>query len=648
MTFKGIVWKNFKYGIQKYIAFFLCSTFTIAIFFIFLNLTFSKEIDDFMNYAGMGAEFVFPIMVIIISIFAIGFISYISSSKNKSRSKEFGLYMTMGMSKKDISKMIIFEDILLGSASIVIGIVVGMIFSRLVYMITVNMIDAEGMDFELDYRSILLTGIVFIAIYLFNIMLTMASRRKMKIKDLITVDRKSEFIKKSFISLTVLGVAMMLTLAVVAIVATRSRDIAMNKNLIIAAIVIGIAGVYLVISNIIGIISSITKKDKGLYAKNLINLSELKYTSKKNAKVLFILSLLSGMILMCSASTIALLNICEKIVDASPIYSISYVDAFGVNSFKPSLVDDLVKDSGAILKEHKTFKCTFAYKATETADKGIPIGIIDATTASQMGGKLVSIQENETKILTADPLLTPTESQLDEMNISYGGFQKDLKISETIFGLKFSTEIVLGNRYMLVVADKTYADIASVSGAYNGTIHSINVGNWRKTGDIFDKLSQLRDSSNPLSEHFTLAGSYIGFRLMKRLYSTFVFVTNFISILFFAASILILLFRQYENVDKMAKKYSQLRKIGMTKSEFRRFIGSQTRFIFIVPLIFGLFTGACMQLIMQSMVGGNGFYSDFWRVSSKVAALYIVLQMIFSKAVTNAYFKRIISVAGVK
>lgn len=391
MTFSGIVWKNFKYGIRKYITFFLCSTFTIAIFFIFSNLTFSKEIDKFMNYAGMGAEYLFSMMIIILAIFSIGFISYISSSKNKSRSKEFGLYMTMGMSQKDISKLIIIEDSVLAGASIVIGMLVGALFSRLVFMITANIIDAEGMNFVIDYRSFMLTGAVFILIYAINIIFTMASRRKMKIKDLITEDRKSEYSKKSFISLTFLGLAMMLAFAGVAIAATKSRDIAMNGTLILAAIATGITGAYLIISNIIGILSGIAKKDNGLYAKNLMSLSELQYTSKKNTNVLFILSLLSGMILLCSASTFALLNMCDKIVDSSPIYNISYIDAYGANSFPQALVDDLVKESGAVLNEHKTFKCTFAYKETGAGDKGAPICIIDAVTASLMGVEVNSL-----------------------------------------------------------------------------------------------------------------------------------------------------------------------------------------------------------------------------------------------------------------
>ena len=648
MTFKGIVWKNFKYGIQKNIAFFICSTITIAIFFIFSNLTFSKEIDDFMNYAGMGAEVVFPMMVIVVLIFSFGFICYISNSKSKSRSKEFGLYMTMGMSKKDISKLIIIEDAILMSTSIVMGMLIGMIFSRLVYMITMNMIDIESTNFVLDYRSYLLTGIVFVVIYAFNIVLTTASRRKLKIKDLITSDRKSEYSKKNIISLAVIGLAMMLIFAGVAIATTKSRNIAMNNKLILAAITIGIVGAYLVISNIIGIISGIAKKDKGVYAKNLMSISELKYTSKKNEKVLFILSLLSAMILFSSASMISLLNMCDTIVNSTPIANISYVDAYGVNSFQDKTVKNLINESGAVLKEHNTYECTFAYRVTETGYKdNLPICIINAASVSKMIGRNETILDNEAKILATDPLLQPKESQLSEIKITYGSNQKDLKLSKTITSNKFSSEIVVENRYLLVVSEKTFIEIKK-NAQNNGTIHNINVENWRKTGAVFDSLNQLRNSGNSLSKHFNLAGNYLGYKLMKKLYSTFVFVMSFISILFFAASILILLFRQYENVDKMAKKYSQLRKIGLTRGEFKKFVGSQTKFIFVTPLISGLFIGACLQLIMQSIAGGNEFYADFWKTNVIVATIYILLQIISCKLVTSAYLKRIISVARVK
>ena len=247
----------------------------------------------------------------------------------------------------------------------------------------------------------------------------------------------------------------------------------------------------------------------------------------------------------------------------------------------------------------------------------------------------------------SDPLLAPGEIGLGSIEIFNGTVRKKIQITGTIINKNFRNEIVIGNRIILVLGDGTYAELAAGGGS-NGIIHDIRVDDWRKTGVVFERLEELRAGDNPLLQHFTIAGNYSGYVLMKRLYSTFVFVTNFISLLFFSASILILLFRQFEGIDKMAQKYSQLRKLGMTRREFRKYLGVQNGFIFIVPLVFGLFLGACLMLIIQSIMGGNDLYGEFWRVSAKVALLYVLLQLIFCKAVGEGYFKKIIGSARVK
>ncbi|EMS69723.1 ABC transporter permease [Ruminiclostridium cellobioparum] len=658
MKFSGIVWKNFKFGIRKYIAFFLCSTFTISIFFIFCNLSFSKEINDFMNRAGMGSEYVFSIMVIILSIFSVGFISYINSSKNKSRSKEFGLYMTMGMTYRDISRLIILEDLVILAASIVLGIAVGTVFSRLVYMINMKIIGEENGRFVLDYRSYLLTAAIFIVIYGVNIFITILSRRKMNIKRLMTSDRESEFTARSHSGLAAAGLVLMAVFASTSVSAAMSRDIAMKRIPIILAIIAGMAGMYLVISHITGILSAFVKGNRELYGRSLLNLSELKYTSKKNANVLFLLSILSGMILLCSASTFALLSISEKIVERTPEQVITYIEAFGVNRFEEGYADELVRESGAGLREHFRYPCTFANKIESVpaspADKGasqspaVPVCIISRSTLHIMTGDQLAIGSGEAQILAADPLAVPSESSLKEIEITNGVITKKLLMKGTVTNHNFSSEIVLGNRYILVVADENYRELESSNKEFNGIIHDIRVDKWKKTGPVFDRLNGIRDNSNPLSQHFTVFGDYAGYTLMRHLYSNFVFVTNFISILFFASSILILLFRQYESTDKMAKKYSQLRKIGVMRKEFRKFIHTQTGFLFIIPLILGLFMGACLMLIIQSIMGGNDLYKEFWSASAKIAAVYIVLQLIFSRAVSENYYKGIINKASIK
>ncbi len=492
MKFSGIVWKNFKFGIRKYIAFFLCSTFTISIFFIFCNLSFSKEINDFMNRAGMGSEYVFSIMVIILSIFSVGFISYINSSKNKSRSKEFGLYMTMGMTYRDISRLIILEDLVILAASIVLGIAVGTVFSRLVYMINMKIIGEENGRFVLDYRSYLLTAAIFIVIYGVNIFITILSRRKMNIKRLMTSDRESEFTARSHSGLAATGLVLMAVFASTSVSAAMSRDIAMKRIPIILAIIAGMAGMYLVISHITGILSAFVKGNRELYGRSLLNLSELKYTSKKNANVLFLLSILSGMILLCSASTFALLSISEKIVERTPEQVITYIEAFGVNRFEEGYADELVRESGAGLREHFRYPCTFANKIESVpaspADKGasqssaVPVCIISRSTLGIMTGDQLAIGSGEAQILAADPLAVPSESSLKEIEITNGVITKKLLMKGTVTNHNFSSEIVLGNRYILVVADENYKELESSNKEFNGIIHDIRVDKWKKQG----------------------------------------------------------------------------------------------------------------------------------------------------------------------
>lgn len=186
----------------------------------------------------MRSEYVFSIMVIIISIFSVGFISCINSSKNKSRSKEFGLYMTMGMTYRDIS--------------------------ILVYMINMKIIGEENGRFVLDYRSYLLTAAIFIVIYGVNIFITILSRRKIKIKRLMTSDRESEFTARSHSDLAAAGLMLMAVFASTSVSAAMSRDIAMKRIPIILAIIAGMAGMYLVISHITGILSAFVKGNREL------------------------------------------------------------------------------------------------------------------------------------------------------------------------------------------------------------------------------------------------------------------------------------------------------------------------------------------------------------------------------------------------
>lgn len=142
MLFK-ISLKNIKSSIKDYLIYFFTLVIGVAIFYVFNSLgnqtvmsQVSKsqyDILDLMNSALSGISvfiaFVLGCLIIYASMFLI-----------KRRKKEFGVYLTLGMSKRKVSLILFIETLLIGILSLVIGIIVGVCFSQLMSVLVINML----------------------------------------------------------------------------------------------------------------------------------------------------------------------------------------------------------------------------------------------------------------------------------------------------------------------------------------------------------------------------------------------------------------------------------------------------------------------------------------------------------------------------
>ncbi|MBU3185403.1 FtsX-like permease family protein [Clostridium estertheticum] len=133
MTFSSIIIKNIKFNFKKYIAYFIANSFIIAVLLMYGSLMFSKEFIDGSKANGLTDNVMTMLMLMI--IFSIVFISYTTISFIRYRGKEFGVYLTLGVTTKDLRKILFIENILILFASMVTGMIVGTLFSRLFYMI---------------------------------------------------------------------------------------------------------------------------------------------------------------------------------------------------------------------------------------------------------------------------------------------------------------------------------------------------------------------------------------------------------------------------------------------------------------------------------------------------------------------------------
>ncbi|MED2604745.1 FtsX-like permease family protein, partial [Bacillus thuringiensis] len=161
MTFRQFAFNNIFRNKRTYAAHFLSSTFSIMVFFTYALLLFHPDLQGELKstsatmsaYGTMG----FTISQGLIFVFSFFFILYSVSSFLKTRKKEFGILMMQGMSMRQFKKLLLIENMLIGLGSICIGIFIGLIFSKLVLLISASVLMINnGLPFYIPVRAVLL------------------------------------------------------------------------------------------------------------------------------------------------------------------------------------------------------------------------------------------------------------------------------------------------------------------------------------------------------------------------------------------------------------------------------------------------------------------------------------------------------------
>lgn len=632
MTFKDVVIKNFKFNFKAYSSYFICSTFTINLFFIFATLLYNKTVAAFLRDAGSGADMVMNIALISTIIFGIFFISYVHTSMKKSRSKEFGLLMTLGMTAKDIGKIVVIEDVILSLVSLFSGILVGTLFSKLVHMLINRIMDLQ-VAYSLSYKSFVLTFCTFFIIFTLVIFGGWIKTRNLNISKLLKEQRKTEYTGDGSLAAIISGVIMIIYLIVIAIWAINDRDIALNNSLTLSAIIFGLIGVYLLIVNLFPRLLCFIKKRKSFYNKNMIMLGEIKYSIGKNKKLMYMCVILCMFIIYSFTSTIGLYSIIDNIVDTSNGQDIEYIEASNINNFSKKQIDSLIIEEKLSLKSNEEIKCLFLSVNGMTLDYKLPVVAISESSFNKLSQEKTDVPKGSVR-LTGDVLNLP-KVNANSINVAVGNSTKKLSILQPEKLPVLSLGTYLQYKFTIILNDENYKELEAFSPQIMvGTINKFKFSNWRNTKGLFTKLTELSKAEKNITgkssmrEAFNISGKYYGYEAMKKLYSIFIFIFVFLALLFYVASVLMLFLRQFEALERTKIKYNQLRKIGITKKEFGKNILGESRIIFLTPVFFGVILAYSIMLITESVVGGSSLVKVFMKNAVILTAFYIVLQFI--------------------
>jgi len=158
------------------------------IFFMYMTLVFNRDIMECLHESKADAVMVMSVSAIM--IFSVFFINYSHFSFIRSRNKEFGLYLTLGMSRKDIGRIILVENFIIASLSTFAGILAGMVFSKFFFIAVVKLLNISEVQFILDFRQFAATFIVFAAIFSCVVLFSRFATGRLEIAELLKEEAK--------------------------------------------------------------------------------------------------------------------------------------------------------------------------------------------------------------------------------------------------------------------------------------------------------------------------------------------------------------------------------------------------------------------------------------------------------------------------
>lgn len=290
MLFK-ISLKNIRKSLKDYTVYFFTLILGVAIFYVF-NAIDSQSVmldvrENMMDIIKLMNNMLSGVSVFVSCI--LGFlIIYASRFLIKRRNKEFGIYLTLGMSKRKISVILFFETLLIGIVSLVAGLVIGTILSQFMSVIVANMFDADMTKFKFIFsmKACIKTLIYFAIMYVLVMIFNTFSISRCKLIDLLNAGKKTEKVTmKNPVVCTIVFVIGVGILSYAYWMVTRGVESINIINKIGVPIALGCVATFLIFWSVSGFMIRIFTSIKSVYYKGVNSFVLRQFCSKINTTV---------------------------------------------------------------------------------------------------------------------------------------------------------------------------------------------------------------------------------------------------------------------------------------------------------------------------------------------------------------------------
>lgn len=648
---------NLSKNRQNILPYLLSCIGTVVMFFIMDTLAqgsgFDSMIgkDTILTVMGMGTY--------IIGLFAVIFLIYSNSFLAKRRKKEFGLFQILGMEKKHLAKILFFESLYLWAASLGIGILLGVLLYRLLFLVLMKLTGLNGtIGFAFSAKAVGSTMLLFGLTFVINFLLSLRQIHVSQPVELLHGGAQGEREPKTKLLTAVLGFMLLGVGYYLALTSQSSMD-ALDK--FFNAIALVMVGTYCLFSAGSIAFLKILKKNKNYYyqTRHFTSISGMLYRMKQNAVGLANICILStGVLLVISISTCLWTGIEEVTYTRFP-HQISIEANSGIMKTVEPVSQKMIEEVKTGIDQHLEEK-QLRKKYESDQRYYVMLAVVDRNKVEKTqsddaaASTLIKImEESEYNQVTGEQVeLEPGQALVFQAKQKNYGYDTIELGNQTYEVKKWNTD---KKSYILDEKTQVYETMTVVTRnkeakeAYAAVQGKEPEGySWEYALDLIGDASEQITVGDEIETILTESSfnGWVEVREKERntvysLYGSLLFLGVFVGVLFLMGAVMIIYYKQVSEGFDDRKRFQIMQKVGMSRKEIRQTIQSQVVTVFFLPLAVAVVhTMVAFPLTRRIMAMLNFPDSNLFLVATAITiAAFAVVYLIVYVLTARAYYK---------
>lgn len=648
---------------RLYLPYFLTCAGMVMMQYIISFLQYSQTLAAMHGGANIGMMMGFGSFVI--ALFSLLFLFYTNAFLMRRRKKEFGLYNILGMGKRHISRILLWETLIMAVGSLLTGLTAGIVLSKLAELGMIRVLDGDvSFDLSLSVPALLRTAAVFGAIFLLLFLNALRQVRLSSAMQLLRSENTGEKPPRANWAAGILGIVL---LAVAYWMAVTIQDPIEAMGMFFVAVLLVIVGTYLLFIAGSVLLCRILQKNKQYYYRpqHFVSVSSMAYRMKRNGAGLASICILATMVLVIVSTTTSLYFGAEDSLNA--LYPrqanltcwMTDADALTDGSI-PRLRQKTVEDAG---------------------NNGMSLQrVVDWRSLSGLGtmdGSRASLQSSQIQVSsTAKFYFVPLEDYNNACGTRYSlqpgeallyAGRADFAGDTISFGDACNFRIVrrvdtfppdgdivqnIVATYMLILPDLSAVE-PLLTAPTPETEDAPLSARWHysfDTGLPADRQIDAIEAVKSAAEDYLNPESKVAvFQLESReynradflgIYGSFFYLGAILSLVFLAAAVEMIYYKQITEGYEDQARFSIMQKVGMTRREIRRSVNSQLLTVFFLPLAgAGLHLAFAYPMICQLLQLFNLQNRQLFTLATVISfAVFALFYALVYRLTSNAYY----------